>query len=233
VTAPRARLENSERTAPPPNRVEFSTPPLVSTSGSRPPCWTSATIASFGGGKRAAMRALPRHIVWFPAPTGPSSSSGKASMASTPGKEAALPQVVVGRQGRDPIAGPKLDIPIHGAKEGRSGRRFNPALGDHSIAVRFKLIAISVRGAFAVLHEMHAIGNQWNAPSLFWLDEVADRVQMGESPERLLAFPAAGENDWTSDAGKIGIEAKAPGVESAVRRQQPVQDGNAQGAGGG
>ena len=56
---------------------------------------------------------------------------------------------------------------------------------------------------------------------------------MREGPERLLASPAAGEDDWTSDAAKIRIEAKAPAVESAVRREQPVQDGNAHGAGGG
>ena len=80
---------------------------------------------------------------------------------------------------------------------------------------------------------MHAIGNQRNAPALLRLDKVTDRVEMRESPERLLASPAAGEDDWTSDAAKIRIEAKAPAVESAVRRQQPIQDGNAHGASGG
>ena len=70
---------------------------------------------------------------------------------------------------------------------------------------------------------MHTIGNKRNAPALVWLHQVTDRVEMRESPERLLPR-AAGENDWTSDVGKIRIEAKAPAV-SALRRQQPVQDG--------
>ena len=83
------------------------------------------------------------------------------------------------------------------------------------------------------MHEMHAIGNKRNASTLIRLHKIADRVEMREGPERLLASPAAGENDWTSDAAKIRIEPKAPGVESAVRREQPVQDGNAHGACGG
>ena len=83
------------------------------------------------------------------------------------------------------------------------------------------------------MHEMHAIGNKRNTPALIRLHKVADRVEMREGPERLLDACAAGENDWTSDAAKIRIEPKAPGVESAVRREQPVQDGNAHGACGG
>jgi hypothetical protein len=78
---------------------------------------------------------------------------------------------------------------------------------------------------------MHAIGNKRNAPALIWLHQVTDRVEMSESPERLLASLAAREDDWTPDTAKIRIEAKAPGVESAVRREQPVQHGNAHRAG--
>jgi hypothetical protein len=66
---------------------------------------------------------------------------------------------------------------------------------------------------------MHAIRNERNAPALAWLHKVADRVEMREGPERLLASPAAGEDDRTSDAAKIRIEAKAPSVESSLRRE--------------
>ena len=188
MTAPRARLENSARTAPPPSRVEFSTPPLVSASGSPPPCWTSAIIASFGGGQKACdAGAAPAHRLvarshrplllvgkgqhGFDARfrenrRGDRERRNAARIIHEAGKEAALPQVVKGRQGRDPIARPKLDVRGHGSKEGRPGGRFNPALGDHAIAVRFKIIAVRVRGAFAVMHEMHAIGNKRNAPAL-------------------------------------------------------------------
>ena len=83
------------------------------------------------------------------------------------------------------------------------------------------------------MHEMHAIGNERNTAVLIRLHKVADRVEMREGPERLHDAGAAGENDWTSDAAKIRIEAKAPGVEGAVGREQPVQDGNAHGACGG
>src|ERR1700722_17983069 len=148
------------------------------------------------------------------------------------GKEAALPQVVKGREGRDPIARPKLTVLGHGSKEGRPRRRLDPALGDHAIAVRFRVIAVSVCGAFAVMHEMDTIRNERNAPALVWLYKVADRVEMREGPKRLLDSPVAGEDDWTSDAAKIRIEAKAPSVESPVRRKQPAQHGDAHGAGG-
>ncbi len=83
------------------------------------------------------------------------------------------------------------------------------------------------------MHEMHAIRNKRNAPALIRLHKVADRVEMREGPERLLGSLGAREDDWTSDAAKIRIEAKAPGVESAVRREQLVQDGDAHGACGG
>ena len=80
---------------------------------------------------------------------------------------------------------------------------------------------------------MHAVRDKRNATALVRLHKVADRIEMREGPERLLASSAAGENDWTPDAAKIRIEPKAPGVERAVPREQAFQDGNAHGAGGG
>ena len=83
------------------------------------------------------------------------------------------------------------------------------------------------------MHEMDAVRYKRGPTALLRLHEVADRVQMRESPERLFRPGAAREDDWTADTAEIRIDPKGSAVESAVRREQAVQHGNAHGACGG
>ena len=118
-------------------------------------------------------------------------------------------------------------------KKGDPPDDFDFALGEDPVGVRFKIIAVSVRGAFAIMHEMDAVRDKRGATALLRLHKVADRVQMRESPEWLFRARATREDDRTANAAEIRIEAKAAAVESAIGREQPVQHGNAHRACGG
>ena len=120
------------------------------------------------------------------------------------------------RDRHDSVAPLKAGSWVGADEEWNAILRYDLALGGDDITPLSQVEAIGARGAAAVLGQVIAERRQRISGTVERLDEIADRVEMGEIPQRLVLRPRSGQHHRARGVVEIGVE---PQISDRRRRR--------------